>query len=146
MASKPPTLKKASPKIASLLGRVRRRIRSLVFGEGIAASIAVLIAAFWIAFVFDYLPVRFGYSEASVWMRIGLLVLSAAAVLWVFYRLILRRLFVRMRDSSMAMLVEQKYQSFNDSLLATVSDIVVVEKTLRTNQKKPVLTMPRQVR
>jgi len=124
MASKPPTLKKASPKIASLLGRVRRRIRSLVLGEGIAASIAVLIAAFWLAFVFDYLPVRFGYSEASVWMRIVLLVLSAASVLWVFYRLILKRFFVRMRDTSIAMLVEQKYQSFNDSLLATVSDIV----------------------
>ena len=124
MASKPPTLKKASPKIASLLGRVRRRIRSLVLGEGIAASIAVLIAAFWLAFVFDYLPVRFGYSEASVWMRIVLLALSAASVLWVFYRLILKRLFVRMRDTSIAMLVEQKYQSFNDSLLATVSDIV----------------------
>ena len=76
MASKPPTLKKASPKIASLLRRVRRRIRSLVFGEGIAATIAVMIVAFWIAFVFDYLPVRFGYSEASVGMRIGLLVLS----------------------------------------------------------------------
>ena len=136
MASKPPTLKKASPKIASLLRRVRRRIRSLVFGEGIAATIAVMIVAFWIAFVFDYLPVRFGYSEASVGMRIGLLVLSAVAVLWVFYRLILRRLFVRMRDTSMAMLVEQKYQSFNDSLLATVSDIVGRRKAYKKNKSK----------
>ena len=136
MASKPPTLKKASPKIASLLGRVRRRIRSLVFGEGIATSIAVLIAAFWLAFIFDYLPVRFGYSEASVWMRIVLLVLSAAAVLWVFYRLILKRLFVRMRDTSMAMLVEQKYQSFNDSLLATVSDIIGRRKDFKNKSKK----------
>ena len=89
MASKPPTLKQASPKIANLLGRVRRRIRSLVLGEGIAAAVAALIAAFWIAFVFDYLPVRFGYSEASTWVRVVLLVLSGAAVLWVFYRLFL---------------------------------------------------------
>jgi len=80
--------------------------------------------------------VRFGYSEASVGMRIGLLVLSAVAVLWVFYRLILRRLFVRMRDTSMAMLVEQKYQSFNDSLLATVSDIVGRRKAYKKNKSK----------
>ena len=136
MASKPPTLKKASPKIASLLAQVRRRIRSLVFGEGIAASIAVLVAAFWIAFLFDYLPVRFGYSEASVWVRIGLLVVSAAAVLWVLYRLILRRLFVRMRDSSMAMLVENKYQKFNDSLLATVSDITGRRKDFKRKSQQ----------
>ena len=134
MASKPPTLRKASPKIASLLGRVRRRIRSLVFGEGVAAAIAVLIAAFWIAFVLDYLPVRFGYSEASTWVRIGLLVLTGGAVLWFFYRLFLRRFFVRMRDSSMAMLVENKYQKFNDSLLATVSDI---SGAARDFKKKP---------
>ena len=121
--AKPPTLRKASPKIASLLGRVRRRIRSLVLGEGVAASIAALIAAFWIAFVLDYLPVRFGYAEAPTWVRIGLLVLTGGVVLWVFYRLFLRRFFVRMRDSSMAMLVEKKYKKFNDSLLATVSDI-----------------------
>ncbi len=136
MASKPPTLKQASPQIASLLGRVRRRIRSLVFGEGVATSIAVLIAAFWIAFIFDYLPVHFGYSEASVWVRITLLVLSAAAVLWVFYRLIVRRFFVRLQDSSMAMLVEQKYQNFNDSLLATVSDIVGRRKAFKNKSKQ----------
>ena len=121
--AKRPKLKKASPKIASLLGRVRRRIRSLVLGEGVAAALATLIAAFWIAFVLDYLPVRFGYAEAPTWVRIGLLVLTGGIVLWVFYRLFLRRFFVRMRDSSMAMLVEKKYQNFNDSLLATVSDI-----------------------
>ena len=121
--AKPPTLKKASPKIASLLGRVRSRIRSLVFGESIAASIAALIAAFWVAFVLDYLPVRFGYAESPTWVRIGLLVATGIVVSWVFYRLFLRRFFVRMRDSSMAMLVENKYQKFNDSLLASVSDI-----------------------
>ena len=136
MGSKPPTLKKASPKIARLLGQVRRRIRSLVLGEGIAAAIAALIAAFWIAFVLDYLPVRFGYSEASAWVRIGLLVLTGGAVLWVFYRLFLRRFFVRMRDSSMAMLVENKYPKFNDSLLATVSDITEVSKEFREKSKQ----------
>ena len=121
--AKRPSLKKTSPKIASLLGRIRRRIRSLVLGEAVAASIAALIAAFWIAFLLDYLPVRFGYAEAPTWLRTGLLVLTGLAVLWVFYRLFLRRFFVRMRDSSMAMLVENKYREFNDSLLATVSDV-----------------------
>ena len=137
MASKPPTLKQASPKIAGLLKQVRRRIRSLVLGEGIAAAIAVLVATFWIAFIFDYLPVRFGYSEASVWVRSGLLVVSAAAVLWVVYRLILRRMFVRMRDSSMAMLVEKKYQQFNDSLLSTVSEISTRRQSFKNKSKQP---------
>ena len=137
MASKPPTLKQASPKIAGLLKQVRRRIRSLVLGEGIAAAIAVLVATFWIAFIFDYLPVRFGYSEASVWVRGGLLVVSAAAVLWVVYRLILQRMFVRMRDSSMAMLVEKKYQQFNDSLLSTVSEISTQRQSFKNKSKQP---------
>jgi len=136
MASRPLTLKKASPKIASLLGRVRRRIRSLVLGEGIAAAIAALIAAFWIAFTFDYLPVRFGYSEAPTWLRIGLLVLTGGGVLWFFYRLFLRRFFVRMRDSSMAMLVENKYPKFNDSLLATVSDIARAADNAKSKSKQ----------
>jgi hypothetical protein len=120
MVAKPKKLRHHSPVIARLLGRVRRRIRKIVFGHGLAMSVAVLIAAFWIAFAFDYLPVKFGYSETPAWGRAILLLLSIVAVAWVFYKLILSRLFVRLKDTSMAMLVEKKYQEFNDSLLTTV--------------------------
>lgn len=86
-------------------------------------TLAALLTAFWVAFALDYFPVRFGYSEMPVWGRVVSLLLSLVAVVWVFYRLVLSRLFVRLRDVSMAMLVEKKYQQFNDSLLTTVSDL-----------------------
>lgn len=97
-------------------------------------SFAALLIAFWLAFALDYLPVRFGYSELPVWGRVVLLTLAVAAVTWVFYKLVLARLFVKLKDVSMAMLVEKRYQQFNDSLLTTVSDLAKPDEVDATAQ------------
>lgn len=117
-----------SPAIARLLGRVRWRIRTIVLGEGIAMSLVVFMTTFWIAFALDYFPVRFGYAELPTWGRVVLLLLSLLSVAWVFYRLVLARFFVRLKDTSMAMLVEKKYHQFNDSLLTTVGGLTCTDQ------------------
>jgi hypothetical protein len=114
-------LKTVSPQIANLLQQVRSRIRKLIIGEGIAITIAAMLIAFWTAFLIDYGPVRFGYPETPIWLRTILLTLTGLAAAYCLWRVIGRRLFVRLRDSSMAMLVEKEYRQFNDSLLTTVN-------------------------
>lgn len=123
-ANKPEKLKTLSPPIHSLLSRLRSRIRAYVLFEGIAIAIIWLILMFWIALALDYLPVLFGFSELSQIARAIILGITAVLIGWVLYRFVLRRIFVRMQDRSMALLVERKYPQFNDSLLTTVSRTV----------------------
>jgi len=87
----------------------------------VATFVAVLVC-FWVAFAIDYLPVKFGLSELSKSARTILLVLAIAICLLQLYRLIGRRLFVSMKNRSLALLVEQKYPEFEESLLTTVVD------------------------
>ncbi len=106
-----------------MLTRLRSRIRWFVFLEGIAVAISALLLTFWISLAIDYLPVRFGLPELSRPVRIGLLVLVFSLVAFVLYRLVIRRVFVRLKDSSLALLVERKYPEFCDSLLTTVNQV-----------------------
>ncbi len=68
----------------------------------------------------DYLPVRFGFGELSRTMRICLLVATGLLLLWQLYRLIIKRIFVSMKNRSMALLVEKAYPKFDESLITTV--------------------------
>ena len=121
LPSRTPTLKSISPPIARLLGRVRRRIRFVVFLEGLLAVIVATLLCFWIAFALDYLPVMFGFSELSTVSRTMLLVIVVAIAIVQLYRFIGRRLFVSMRNHSLALLVEKKHPEFDESLVSTVN-------------------------
>jgi len=120
-ASKRVALKPISRPIARLLSRLRRRIRFFVLLEGIAIAVIWAVLTFWIALAIDYLPVTIGLAELPRPARIVILVLSSLAVAFVLYRLVWRRVFVRMHNQSMAMLIERRYPQFDDSLLTTVS-------------------------
>ena len=114
-------LKSLSPAINSLLAKLRRRIRWVVLIEGISTAVAWLAISFWLALAIDYLPITFGFNELSKVSRIMILVLVSSLIAWVLYRLVFRRVFVRLHDSSLALLIEREYPHFNDSLLTTVS-------------------------
>ena len=58
--------------------------------------------------------------ELPVAVRLALLVIAAAGLLFVAYHFILRRTFVRLSDSSMATLIERRYPALSDSLLTIV--------------------------
>ncbi len=78
---------------------------------------------FWIALAIDYLPVLFGFSELSIVARAILLVVAGVMVGYVIYRLVLARIFVSLKNTSLALLIERKYPQFSDSLLTTVNQV-----------------------
>lgn len=100
--------------IASLLARLRRRIRLYVWAEGLAALLALLGAAFWVGLLIDW-----GF-EPSRELRAAALITLAAVSLYVAYRFILRRIFARLSSASMAVLLERRFDRFQDSLLTSV--------------------------
>jgi len=114
-------LKQLSRPIDRLLSRLRNRIRLMVLLEGIGVAIIWAVLTFWVALAIDYLPVTMGLSELSRLARLIVLVISSVAILFILYKLVFRRVFVRLHNQSMAMLIERRYPQFNDSLLTTVN-------------------------
>ena len=115
---------KHKPKLAadvrSTLSRLRWRIRSYVWLEGISLAILWLGLTFWAGLAIDYLPVMVGASEMPREARIVLLVVIAAILAYVLYRWILKRTFVRLPDHSMAVLLERRFDRFHDGLVTSV--------------------------
>ena len=102
------------PAIESLLVRLRNRIRAYVWVEGIAVALALLGLSFWASLAFDWV------FEPPVPLRIALLGLVGLLLLYVVFRYILRRAFVRLANRNMAVLLERRFTGFRDSLLTTV--------------------------
>ena len=82
--------------------------------EGIAVVAVLLSCAFWVGLALDWT-----FEPPWEFRLVALLALLVAALL-VGYRLILRRVFVRLRDPSMAVLLERHYDHFRDSLVTSV--------------------------
>ena len=125
-------LKQLSPPIAAMLGRLRSRIRVFVFLEGLAIAVAWLLITFWASLAVDYLPVMFGFPELSQISRCVILVCVSLLIAWLLYRFVLRRVFVRLKNESLAILIERRYPQFNDSLLTTVN------RTLKRRSKNKI--------
>lgn len=103
-----------------LLAGMRWRIRLYVLLEGLSLAVIWLAVMFWISLGLDYLPVLVGSSEMPAAARGVLLLITAAILAWVLYYFILRRTLVRLADRSMALLLERKFRSFDDSLVTAV--------------------------
>ncbi len=108
-----------SPTITSKLASLRRRIRRYVGLDGLAWAVAWLGLVFWVTLAIDYLPVKLGYDESNLAVRVVLLIIASAGLLWLLVRS-WRRLFVSMPDRSMAVVLERRFAEFDDSLLTTV--------------------------
>jgi hypothetical protein len=102
------------------LARLRRRIRLYVGLQGICLGLVWLAATFWIGLALDYSPVLLGANELSRTARAVMLALVMLVLAWIIYRWILQRLFVRLSDRSMAVLLERRYGRFHDSLITSV--------------------------
>jgi hypothetical protein len=68
----------------------------------------------------DYSPVLVGANELSRSARGVMLALVLGVLGWIIYRWILQRLFVRLSDRNMAVLLERRYGRFRDSLITSV--------------------------
>ena len=109
-----------SPAIRSALSELRWRIRAYVLADGLALAAVWIGLTFWLGLALDYLPVLTWASEMPQPVRAVGLVVVAGGLAWIVYQYILRRVFVRMRDRSMALLVERKFRGFSDELVTAV--------------------------
>jgi len=115
MATSPPlTPQRLEPPLESLLARLRRRIRAYVWADGVAAALVVLGAGFWLSLALDWL------IEPPVPLRVAVLLAMVGTLGYVLVRLLADRLRVRLTDRSMALLLERRFASFQDSLLTVV--------------------------
>jgi hypothetical protein len=102
------------PIVERKLAEVRRGIRTYVWLEGLAAIVIALVVAFWTGMLLDWL------FEPTPAVRKAAVVVVAAAVAWIAYRLLLRRAFVRLPDASLAVLLERHFKQLKDHLLTSV--------------------------
>jgi hypothetical protein len=100
--------------IGALLARLRRQLRTYLWLYGIAAAIVVLGVSFWVSLAIDY------WQEPGPGVRLGLLALAAIAFLAVLFVYLGRRAFVRLNDRSLALVLERRFQQFDDSLITAV--------------------------
>ena len=111
---------KLSPAIRSALSELRWRIRAYVLADGLALAAIWIGLTFWLGLALDYLPVLTWASEIPRGVRAVLLIASAGVLAWILFHYVLRRLLVRLRDRSMALLVERKFKGFSDELVTAV--------------------------
>lgn len=109
-----------TPDLRSLLAGLRWRIRLYIWAEGLALAFLWLGGMFWVGFGMDYLPVWLGASEMPRPARGVLLALVAGVTGILLYQKIVRRMLVRLRDRSLALLLERYFDAFDDSLLTVV--------------------------
>src|SRR3990172_8751336 len=113
MTTNPQQLELA-PAIRSKLTALRRRIRRYVWLEGLAASVAWLGIAFWASLAVDW------FFEPPRAVRVLVLGIAGLGLVWVLFRRIFRRAFVRLSNRNMAMLLERHFSQFDESLLTAV--------------------------
>ncbi|MBM3998875.1 MAG: hypothetical protein FJ297_04915 [Planctomycetes bacterium] len=109
-----------APELRRVLSGLRWRIRAYVLAEGAAAAAAWLALTFWCFLAIDYLPVVAWASELPRPVRAVGLAVIAAILARIVFRAILSRIFTRLRDRSMAILLERRFPAFQDSLVTAV--------------------------
>ena len=119
-------------RIRRRLGQLRAQIRGFVLLEAFFVVLAWLICLFWVELGLDYLPVQFGYSELPPVVRgvlLGVVLVGSIALL---IRFGIHRLKTPLRDKSLALLLENRYPEFGDSLVTSieVSDSATTNPTL----------------
>jgi hypothetical protein len=115
MASTPNTIERGRP-LEQTLRAVRRRIRTYVAVEGLAWVVAIACLAFWLALAADWM------FEPASRVRLAFVVACVAAIVVTFYRSFLRRAFAHIADRNVALLLERRFRTLDDSLLTAIDD------------------------
>jgi len=108
------------PEIASLLERLRGRIRRYVLAEGTALVIVVLAVLFWFSLGIDWLYFAARTLELPVWFRKTFVVLTVCVFALCAGTWILLRFFRRARARSLALVLERRFPELNDRLITAV--------------------------
>jgi len=102
------------PLVERKLAQVRRGIRAYVWLEGLTAVVITLAIAFWCGLLLDWL------FEPRPAVRLAAIVAVGMLAVWVLYRHLLRRAFVRLPNASLAILLERHFGQLKDHLLTAV--------------------------
>ena len=108
------------PELQSLLESLRGRIRRYVVWDSVLAIAAVVLGAFWIGLLVDYLPVTVGGSEMPRSARSLLLLAVGVIVLVLVIRMLISRLTRPLPDDSLALLVERQHPQLGGRLVTAV--------------------------
>ncbi len=109
-----------SNQIVHALNDLRGMLRRYVTVHGLLLITVWLAVVFWVGGIIDYVPVTMGSNETPRWLRIGLLVVMVAGSGWILLRWVLARLWVRLEDRSLALLIERKYPQLKNELVTVV--------------------------
>ena len=108
------------PELQSLLQSLRGRIRRYVVWDSVLAIIAVVLVAFWIGLLIDYVPVTLGGTEMPRSARGILLAAVGFAVFVIVVRMLIDRLSRPLPDDSLALLVERHHPQLAGRLVTAV--------------------------
>ena len=100
--------------IEALLRSLRRRIRLYVCTDGLAVLLITLGLAFWIGLAIDWT-----FEPSTTARRIALATVLILAA-WIAFHFVLRRTFVQLANTSLAVILERYFPHFQDSLVTAV--------------------------
>lgn len=108
------------PQLRQLLSSLRGRVRRYIVADSLLALLAVLLSAFWIGLLVDFLPVRLGGTEMPRSARTVLLLVVGIALVVLIARLLIGRLRRPLPDDSLALLVERHHPELGGRLVTAV--------------------------
>ncbi|MGC6442589.1 MAG: polyketide synthase [Rubripirellula sp.] len=123
-----------APELTQLLQNTRRRIRRFIALDSLLALFGLFAAAFWVGFLLDYLPVRFGGTEMprsarGIFLASTVALIGFASIKWLFIRLIRP-----LPDASLALLIERLHPQIGGRLTTAV-ELLGSERTIDDHSK-----------
>lgn len=109
-----------APELTQLLQNTRRRIRRFVALDSVLALVGLVAAAFWVGFLLDHIPVRFGGTEMprlarGIFLIATIALLSVTTIKWLLLRLVRP-----LPDASLALLIERLHPEIGGRLTTAV--------------------------
>ena len=108
--------------IDQALQELRRMIRRYVSLRGVILAGIWSILFFWFAGFVDYLPVWFGANDSPRIVRLLLLVGLVAVAIFLLARFTIGPLLVRWSDRSLALLLERKFPTLDNTLITLIEN------------------------
>ncbi len=109
-----------SAPIVAKLRSVARLVRNYLLIETALLIAVWCLSIFWLGGLLDYLPVTVGANETPRLVRAAILAIMGLGTAWILIAYLGRRLFVRLPQRSLALLIERKYPELNNELVTTV--------------------------
>ncbi|MBL6724778.1 MAG: polyketide synthase, partial [Rubripirellula sp.] len=111
---------KIAPELSTLLSSVRNRVRRFVLVDSLLAITGLVTGVFWLGFLIDQTPVRFGGTEMPRLARILFFSTGIGCLAWLTGKLLIGRLLRPLPDASLALLIERLYPELGGRLTTAV--------------------------